>query len=137
MTGFTEQEVADQFPEGQDLKKTTKNSSLLSQVAGDELWRIYVLLTRAEAAFRDLKSPLAEQPIFHQIEHRGRTLICENFATTSLDPTFIIDPNFVNASDYSFSFSARIGTGPAVVPGPVLGGGLPGRVATCGGLLAW
>jgi hypothetical protein len=34
-------------------------------LSGDELWRIYVLLTRAETAFRDMKSPLAERPIFH------------------------------------------------------------------------
>jgi transposase len=39
-------------------------------LSGDELWRIYVLLTRAETAFRDMKSPLAERPIFHQLEHR-------------------------------------------------------------------
>ena len=39
-------------------------------LSGDELWRIYVLLTRAETAFRDMKSPLAERPIFHQIERR-------------------------------------------------------------------
>jgi transposase len=39
-------------------------------LSGDELWRIYALLTRAESAFRDMKSPLAERPIFHQLEHR-------------------------------------------------------------------
>ncbi len=39
-------------------------------LAGDELWRIYSLLTRAESAFRDMKSPLAERPIFHQLEQR-------------------------------------------------------------------
>jgi transposase len=39
-------------------------------LSGDALWRIYVLLTRAESAFRDMKSPLAERPIFHQLEHR-------------------------------------------------------------------
>jgi transposase len=39
-------------------------------LSGDELWRIYILLTRAEAAFRDMKSPLAERPIFHHIERR-------------------------------------------------------------------
>jgi hypothetical protein len=38
--------------------------------SGDELWRIYVLLTRAENAFRDMKSPLAERPIFHHTERR-------------------------------------------------------------------
>jgi transposase len=39
-------------------------------LSGEELWRIYVLLTRAENAFRDMKSPLAERPIFHQLEQR-------------------------------------------------------------------
>ena len=39
-------------------------------LSGDELWRIYALLTRAEAAFRDMKSPLAERPIFHHCERR-------------------------------------------------------------------
>jgi transposase len=41
----------------------------------DEIWRIYNLLTRVEAAFRALKSPLLEQPIFHQLEHRTQTHI--------------------------------------------------------------
>jgi transposase len=39
-------------------------------ISGDELWRIYALLTRAEDAFRDMKSPLAERPIFHRAPHR-------------------------------------------------------------------
>src|SRR5216683_3445014 len=41
-----------------------------TDLSGDELWRIYVLLTRAEDAFRDMKSPLAERPIFHHTERR-------------------------------------------------------------------
>ena len=36
----------------------------------EEVWRVYTLLTRAEAAFRALKSPLAERPIFHHKEGR-------------------------------------------------------------------
>jgi transposase len=36
----------------------------------DEIWRTYMLLTRVEHAFRDLKTPLGERPIFHQVEHR-------------------------------------------------------------------
>lgn len=33
---------------------------------GDQPWCIYVLLTRAENAFRDMKSPLAERPVFNE-----------------------------------------------------------------------
>jgi transposase len=40
-------------------------------LTGDEIWRIYTLLTRAEDAFRDMKSPLVIRPIFHQKEHRS------------------------------------------------------------------
>src|SRR6201981_3969838 len=39
-------------------------------LSADELWRIYILLTRAENAFRDMKSPLAIRPIFHHLEPR-------------------------------------------------------------------
>jgi transposase len=41
-----------------------------TDLSGDELWRIYTLLTRAENAFRDMKSPLAARPIFHHTERR-------------------------------------------------------------------
>ena len=41
----------------------------------DEAWRTYMLLTRAENAFRDLKSPLALRPIHHQVERRVDTHI--------------------------------------------------------------
>ncbi|MEW6755339.1 MAG: IS1634 family transposase [Candidatus Latescibacterota bacterium] len=41
----------------------------------EELWRTYILLTRAEAAFRAMKSPLEERPIFHQLQHRVETHI--------------------------------------------------------------
>jgi len=41
----------------------------------DEAWRIYILLTRVENAFRDLKSPLRERPIFHQLQNRVQTHI--------------------------------------------------------------
>ena len=36
----------------------------------DDFWRLYSLLTRAEDAFRDMKTPLAERPIYHQREPR-------------------------------------------------------------------
>jgi transposase len=41
----------------------------------DEAWLIYILLTRVENAFRDLKSPLRERPIFHQLQNRVQTHI--------------------------------------------------------------
>jgi transposase len=39
-------------------------------LSAEEGWRIYSFLTRAENAFRCMKSPLSERPIFHQLEHR-------------------------------------------------------------------
>jgi transposase len=39
-------------------------------LSAEEGWRIYASLTRAENAFRCMKSPLAERPIFHHLEHR-------------------------------------------------------------------
>jgi transposase len=56
--------------DGSYLLKTDRND-----LTADEIWRIYMTLTRAEAAFRAMKSPLAERPIFHQIERRVETHI--------------------------------------------------------------
>jgi len=44
-------------------------------LTADEIWRTYILLTRVEAAFRAMKSPLLERPIFHQLQHRVETHI--------------------------------------------------------------
>jgi transposase len=46
-----------------------------TDLSDEELWRTYILLTRVEAAFRAMKSPLAERPIFHHLEHRVQTHI--------------------------------------------------------------
>ena len=46
-----------------------------SDLSAEEAWRIYSLLTRAEAAFEAMKSPLAERPIFHQLQERVQTHI--------------------------------------------------------------
>jgi transposase len=51
--------------DGSYLLKTDRED-----LSAEEAWRIYTLLTRAEAAFRTLKSPLAERPIFHHKECR-------------------------------------------------------------------
>jgi transposase len=44
-------------------------------LSDDEVWKTYSLLTRVEAAFRSLKSPLAERPIFHHLQKRVQTHI--------------------------------------------------------------
>jgi transposase len=44
-------------------------------LTGDEIWRTYILLTRVEAAFRAMKSPLMERPIFHHLQDRTQTHI--------------------------------------------------------------
>ena len=44
-------------------------------LTADEIWRTYILLTRVEDAFRDIKSPLMERPIFHHLENRTQTHI--------------------------------------------------------------
>src|SRR5450756_2596007 len=51
--------------DGSYLLKTDRGD-----LSADEAWRIYTLLTRAEAAFQTLKSPLGERPIFHHKEGR-------------------------------------------------------------------
>ena len=63
------------------LKKAEKldGSYLLrsdrTDLTADETWRIYSLLTRAEKAFQNMKSPLSERPIFHHLERRVDTHI--------------------------------------------------------------
>ncbi|MBI4455891.1 MAG: IS1634 family transposase [Acidobacteria bacterium] len=44
-------------------------------LSANEIWRTYILLTRVEDAFRDMKSPLMERPIFHHLKHRTQTHI--------------------------------------------------------------
>lgn len=56
--------------DGSYILKTSRKD-----LSAEEAWRIYMLLTRAENAFRSMKSPLAERPIFHQIERRTDTHI--------------------------------------------------------------
>jgi len=46
-----------------------------TDLSADEAWRIYVMLTRVENAFRAMKSPLEERPIFHHVERRVETHI--------------------------------------------------------------
>ena len=56
--------------DGAYLLRTDRND-----LSAKEAWLLYMTLTRAENAFRAMKSPLAERPIFHQLEHRVETHI--------------------------------------------------------------
>jgi transposase len=66
----TEKKAAASILDGTYLLKTDRQD-----LADDEIWRLYILLTRVEAAFRAMKSPLMERPIFHHLEHRVQTHI--------------------------------------------------------------
>jgi transposase len=52
--------------QGVYLLRTTDNT-----LSADDVWRTYMLLTRVEAAFRNLKTDLSIRPIFHHQEQRG------------------------------------------------------------------
>jgi transposase len=69
-TEQAEKKTAASTLDGTYLLKTDRQD-----LANDEVWRLYILLTRVEAAFRALKSPLMERPIFHHLEHRVQTHI--------------------------------------------------------------
>jgi len=56
--------------DGSYLLKSSRND-----LSAEDIWRTYVLLSRVEAAFRALKSPLCERPIFHHLERRVETHI--------------------------------------------------------------
>jgi len=69
-TEQTEKKTAASTLDGTYLLKTDRQD-----LADDEIWHLYILLTRVEAAFRAMKSPLMERPIFHHLEHRVQTHI--------------------------------------------------------------
>src|SRR5712692_3346336 len=69
-TEQAEKKTAASALDGTYLLKTDRQD-----LADDEVWRLYILLTRVEAAFRALKTPLMERPIFHHLEHRVQTHI--------------------------------------------------------------
>jgi transposase len=56
--------------DGSYLLKSSRND-----LSAEDIWRNYTLLTRVEAAFRSIKSPLCERPIFHRLERRVETHI--------------------------------------------------------------
>src|SRR5215467_3018837 len=67
---FEYKRVEKKYDIAQQLDGTYLLKTDRSDISADEGWRIYALLSRAEDAFRDMKSPLSERPIHHQKEHR-------------------------------------------------------------------
>jgi len=55
-----------------------------------ELWRTYIGLTEAEAAFRQLKSPLGLRPVFHQKDSRTEAHIFVAFLALCLRRTLAL-----------------------------------------------
>jgi transposase len=68
-------EHADTKATAVDLDGTYVLKTDRQDLTDEEIWRLYMLLTRVEAAFRAMKSPLMERPIFHHLEHRVQTHI--------------------------------------------------------------
>jgi|LGVF01.1.fsa_nt_gb hypothetical protein len=60
-----EQQEKERLMDGNYLLKTNRKD-----LTADEIWKMYVMLTRIENAFRDLKSYLGLRPNYHQIEKR-------------------------------------------------------------------
>jgi transposase len=54
-----------------DLQGVYLLRTTAASLAADELWHTYMLLTRVEAAFRNLKTDLCLRPIFHHKQERA------------------------------------------------------------------
>jgi transposase len=58
------------FEQAHDLDGCYVLQTNVEQMGAVDLWRNYIMLTKAEAGFRSLKSDLGLRPNFHQLEHR-------------------------------------------------------------------
>ena len=70
---WREQEQRKQRAEALDGSYLLKSSR--GALSAEDIWRTCILLTRVESAFRALKSPLCERPIFHHLKRRVETHI--------------------------------------------------------------
>ena len=68
-------DVADKKAVAQKLDGSYVLKTDRPDLTADEIWRTYMMLTRVEDAFRDIKSPLMERPIFHHLQNRTQTHI--------------------------------------------------------------
>jgi len=71
------------LPERQAWRQAREGAYLLrtnlTGESAEELWKKYIQLTEAEAAFRALKSALLIRPLFHQVERRVKAHILVAF----------------------------------------------------------
>jgi len=64
-------ESATAIQDERDLQGVYLLRTTVPDLGPDDLWKMYMLLTRVEAAFRNLKTDLCIRPIFHHKENRG------------------------------------------------------------------
>jgi len=64
-------ESATAIQDERDLQGVYLLRTTVADLAADDLWHMYMLLTRVEAAFRNLKTDLCIRPIYHHKENRG------------------------------------------------------------------
>ena len=72
---LTWQELAEKKVRARKLDGSYVLKTDRQDLTADEIWRAYILLTRVEDAFRNMKSPLMERPIFHHLKNRTQTHI--------------------------------------------------------------
>jgi transposase len=65
------QECATALQDERDLQGVYLLRTTDCAMSADDVWRTYMLLTRVEAAFRNLKTDLSIRPIYHHKENRG------------------------------------------------------------------
>ncbi len=64
-------ESATAIQDERDLQGVYLLRTTVPELPADDLWKMYMLLTRVEAAFRNLKTDLCIRPIYHHKENRG------------------------------------------------------------------
>jgi transposase len=64
-------ESATAIQDERDLQGVYLLRTTVAEVTPADLWTMYMLLTRVEAAFRNLKTDLCIRPIYHHKENRG------------------------------------------------------------------